>query len=378
MVIGADGKILAHLDASRRGLFLGDYPRLDASIESQEIFLKSAQQADVAAAIALNGQRLGWVRVVVAQDETASKLGAILQSGLIYTSAAILLGVLLAWAMARRLTSRLHGLVGVADTVRKGDLRTRAQTSGVDELGHLGQAFNFMLNALEDRARDEQALRQDLQAEKELAQVTLSSIGDAVITTDKAGRVTFMNDSACRLTGVTQAEAIGQAVTDVFPLVGLGTKLPLANPVFAVLDAKGTTEAEFLGALQTHQGRTVAVESLASPIRTADGSVAGGVLVARDVSKQIEAQSRLEEINETLELRVHERTQELALANQVALEREQFIRTVTDSLPSMIGYWDRGLVCRFANVAYENWTGLKVDSILACMPARYWATPCLP
>jgi len=364
MVIGGDGKILSHVDPARRGLFLADFSRLDATKATEEVFRKDAAQADVATAIALNGQRLGWVRVAVSQDETASKLAGILQSGLLYTTAAIVAGILLAWLLANRLTLRLHGLVKVADSVRLGGAQTRAQVSGGDELSHLGQAFNFMLSALESRAQDEHKLREALQAEKELAQVTLSSIGDAVITTDQQGIVTFMNASASSLTGVTHGEAIGKPVGEVFPLVGLGTKLPLKNPIDDVLQSTDHSGTEFLGALRTRSGSEVAVEAMASPIRTADGSVAGGVLVARDVSKQLEAQSRLEEVNETLERRVRDRTSELAQVNQVVVAREQFIRTVTDALPSMIGYWDRQLHCQFANAAYEKWFNVDVENIV--------------
>ena len=328
------------------------------------MLLKSAAQADVATAIALNGQRLGWVRVVVSQDETASRLAGILQTGLLYTTAAILAGILLAWVLAKRLTLRLRALVDVADAVRLGDLQTRAHIGGGDELSHLGQAFNFMLSSLETRKRDEHALALALQVEKELAQVTLASIGDAVLTTNALGHVTFMNAAACSLTGMVQSSATGQPVSDVFPLVGLGTRLPLNNPVHAVLQAGDKAGMEFMGGLLTRLGNTVAVESRASPIRTADGTLAGCVLVARDVSKQLEAQSRLEEINETLERRVTDRTKELALAHQEVLTREQFIRTVTDAMPSMIGYWDRELHCQFANKTYEKWFDVRVETIV--------------
>jgi diguanylate cyclase (GGDEF)-like protein/PAS domain S-box-containing protein len=294
MVLGLDGRILAHGEAPLRGKYLADFSRFETLPEAQQVLDKSAARADVVATIAVNGKRIGWVRLGVSQHETASKLAAIAQTGLVYTTAAILVGIVLAWVLAKSLTYRLQGLVRVADSVRAGGLQTRAQVSGRDELSHLGQAFNFMLNALEARTQEEQALRLALQAEKELAQVTLASIGDAVITTDRFGLVTFMNASACKLTGRPHDEAIGRAVSEVFPLLGLGTKLPLHSPVRAVLDQTQNAGAEFHGALLTRDGITVAVESQASPIFSILGELIGSVLVARDVSENYRIQDQLQ------------------------------------------------------------------------------------
>jgi diguanylate cyclase (GGDEF)-like protein/PAS domain S-box-containing protein len=294
MVVSADGKILAHGDATRRGLYLADFSRLSGTIASQEILQKSAAQADVAAAIALHGKRIGWVRVGVSQDETASQLAAIVQTGLLYTTAAILAGVLLAWVLAKSLTFRLQALVKVADSVRAGGLQARAQISGRDELSSLGQAFNFMLNALEARTREEEALKLALQAEKELAQVTLASIGDAVITTDPQGLVTFLNASACNLTGLAATEAIGLPVAEVFALVGATSQLPSDHSVPALAGDGRHAGTGFHGALLTRHGITIPIESLSSPILSGSGALMGSVLVARDVSEHHKVQDRLQ------------------------------------------------------------------------------------
>ncbi len=294
MVLGPDGKILAHGEPDLRGKYLADFSRFAELIQPQQILLRNAAQADVVNAIAIHGKRIGWVRLGVSQDETASRLAAIVQTGLFYTTAAIVVGILLAWLLAKRLTRRLQALVRVADAVRSGGLDSRAQVSGRDELSHLGRAFNFMLNSLAARTQDEQALKAALQEEKELAQVTLASIGDAVITTDPSGAVTFMNASACSLTGMRHAEAVGRSVSEVFPLVGLGTQLPLNNPVLAVLKQLPEAGAEFHGGLLTPQGITVPVESLASPIWSVNGTLIGCVLVARDVSENYKIQDRLQ------------------------------------------------------------------------------------
>ena len=81
------------------------------------------------------------------------------------------------------------------------------------------------------RRRAEEALRQ----QSEWLRITLASIGDAVITTDADGRVTFMNAVAQALTGWSQADALGQLLTDVFRIVHEDTREPVDNPAIRAL-----------------------------------------------------------------------------------------------------------------------------------------------
>ena len=294
MVIATDGKVLAHGDRSLRGKYVADFSQISAVTAPQQVLYKSASKADVVAAISVNDKRIGWVRLGVSQDETASKLAAIVQTGLLYTSAAILAGIVLAWVLARRLTYRLDALVKVANSVQGGGLDARVHAVGSDELGRLAMAFNYMLNSLADRTKDEQMLRVALQAEKELAQVTLASIGDAVITTDARGVVTFLNDAATALTGLKHDAAIGRSVSDVFPLTHMGSNLPLSNPVLAILNHPQGSGSELHGVLLANNALTIPVESLASPIFSVGGELIGSVLVARDVSEKHKVQDRLQ------------------------------------------------------------------------------------
>ena len=71
-----------------------------------------------------------------------------------------------------------------------------------------------------------------------MLRITLSSIGDAVIATDKEGRVVFMNPVAEKLTGWTQDEAVGQPLEAVFRIVNEETRQTVENPVQKVLDGR--------------------------------------------------------------------------------------------------------------------------------------------
>ena len=130
------------------------------------------------------------------------------------------------------------------------------------------------------------ALHEELAEQHELLRVTLQSIGDAVITTDRHGRVTWLNPVAERLTGWRNAEAKGHAVGRVFHVVGEETKSPTENPVTACLQ-QGTTAGRSRQALLiSRHGEQFGIEDSASPIRNEVGEIFGVVLVFRDVTEQ--------------------------------------------------------------------------------------------
>ena len=120
----------------------------------------------------------------------------------------------------------------------------------------------------------------------DLYTTTLQSIGDAVISTDSRGCVRFMNPVAERLTGWQSVEAEGRHLHDVFAIFNETTGAPAANPVEKVL-ADGVVVG--LGShtvLRRRDGSDIPIDDSAAPIRDADGTIAGVVLVFRDASEE--------------------------------------------------------------------------------------------
>ncbi len=130
-------------------------------------------------------------------------------------------------------------------------------------------------------------------AEREWLRVTLASIGDAVVATDTAGRVTFMNDIAERLTGWAAAEAAGQPIEIVFNIIDNATRTPVESPVARVLrDGIIATVAKDTCLLR-RGGPETPIDDSAAPIRDDHGRLLGAVLVFRDISARQEAEIAL-------------------------------------------------------------------------------------
>ncbi|HEX5719298.1 MAG TPA: EAL domain-containing protein [Thermoanaerobaculia bacterium] len=140
----------------------------------------------------------------------------------------------------------------------------------------------------EERLR---AMVEALAQEKELAQITLASIGDGVIRTDAAGIVDYLNPVAERLTGWSSAEACGQPVGQVFSVMDENTGKALPNPVERCLREEDVVELPGYSLLTRREGRDardtrdVAIRDSAAPIRDALGRIAGCVLVFKDVTQ---------------------------------------------------------------------------------------------
>ncbi len=121
---------------------------------------------------------------------------------------------------------------------------------------------------------------------KERAQVTLQSIGDAVITTDSEGRIDYMNPVAESLTGWENREAQGGLIGDVLTVVDEATREASESPVMRCL-----REGRVLGLAQhtvlvNRRGQELAIQDSAAPIRDRAGNLIGAVMVFHDVSKE--------------------------------------------------------------------------------------------
>lgn len=133
---------------------------------------------------------------------------------------------------------------------------------------------------------EREAFRSALMQEKELLETTLQSIGDGVVTTDNAGRVTSLNKVAVELTGWDSVEAAGKSFEDVFLLQNEETGVTVDSPIRRVLETGVVVGLANHTVLIDRQGERVPIADSAAPIKTKDGKSHGVVMVFRDVSAE--------------------------------------------------------------------------------------------
>lgn len=121
--------------------------------------------------------------------------------------------------------------------------------------------------------------------EKERAQVTLNSIGDAVLVTNKQGKVSYLNPIAENMTGWTSEEAVGMPFEEVFQLVDSNSHLRSKNPVAQVISENKSISISANNSLIRRDGVAFPIEDSSSPIHNRDNQVTGAVIVFRDISQ---------------------------------------------------------------------------------------------
>jgi diguanylate cyclase (GGDEF)-like protein/PAS domain S-box-containing protein len=160
-------------------------------------------------------------------------------------------------------------------------LKEGAQDYLVKGQNNTGGSSHGLLRALR-YAVERKALEEALFVEKERAQVTLNSIGDAVICTDIAGNVTFLNVVAEKLTGWTRQAAAGQPMAEVLRVLDGACGEVTSNP--APIDQNCVDRGPPSRSLVRGDGLVIPIEDCVAPIHDRKGLVTGTVIVFRDVS----------------------------------------------------------------------------------------------
>lgn len=183
--------------------------------------------------------------------------------------------------------------------------------------------YGMLVQAIEQEV-DHYHMREALGRREENLRITMEAIGDAVIATDADGIVTRMNQVAETLTGWDRSEAIGSPLDQIFDIVDQETREPVENPVETVLREGRTVDLANGTMLRTRTGIERYIADSAAPITRDDGTIAGVVLVFRDVTDRYRTRQR--------EARQHRTLVELSSESAITSgEFDRAARTITEA-----------------------------------------------
>ncbi|MCX7279746.1 MAG: PAS domain S-box protein [Burkholderiales bacterium] len=178
---------------------------------------------------------------------------------------------------------------------------------------------------------------------------------DAIIAVSLDGMVLNWNPAAEKLLGYSAAQALKRPLSE---LISNHSFTPEGGDATNATDAAAA--GNFRGVYETvyanPQGELIDVAVTVAPIIDAAGRTVGQVRTVHDIRDTKQAQAQVRLLNASLEQQVLQRTQQLD-----ATRRD--LQNILDSIPSLIAYWDRGLVNKFANHAYEDWFGVEPGAL---------------
>ena len=181
----------------------------------------------------------------------------------------------------------------------------------------------------------------------------LKSIGDAVIATDKNGRVQFINSVAEALTGWQQEEAFGKDLGEVFNVISEDINTPIKTHIMKALQSRIVISLAELNILAAHDGKETPIDYSAAPIRDEKQNTTGVVLVFRDITRRKEAEEAL-------------RLTADALQNQTRI-----LQSILDSMGDGVIVADETGKFLFFNPEAEGLLDIAMDTTMNELPEKY-------
>lgn len=311
-----------------RYLMTQDSPHLN----QQEIFLSAKYQTSDGLIYEYSEPLINGLDMVlhigINQSEIAQTLAKNRQSILLMSLFIAVVTLLLAYFWARQVAAPLGQL---AEQIRRFGMGKGFNSDGIKQ--NIAE-INLLSTAFEKAIKGQDQALKALEESKQDLEITLNSIGDAVIATDKEGNVSRMNPVASQLTGWSINEAKGLSLKSIFPIVDASTRKDIENPVDKVIATGETVYLSNHTTLIARDKTEYQIADSAAPIRNHKGEILGMVLVFNDVTEQYRMR-------------------------QSIIESEKKYQTLAKIAPVGIFYTDEKGGCLYVNEKWCEITGIS-------------------
>ena len=286
-IVDADGRVLAESDATAalmeshadrdevREALAGGVGR---SIRSSD----TVQAGLVYVAVAIEGDAgapLGVVRTALPLTDVHAQLATLRRALTATGLAAVLLGALLSWWIARRLSRPLEAMRHAAERYAGGDLQAPMPRTSTLEIAALADSVRTMARQLTRRAHEEARLRNEKQS-------VLSSMSEGVVAVDGEARVIEINQAAVRLLAIDQSYVAGRSIQETI------RNAELQRFILRALQDDGTLESD----IEVHGEARRHLRATGTPMRDANGRPVGAVVVLHDMTRM----RRLEQVRRVI------------------------------------------------------------------------------
>lgn len=306
MILGPDGKVLAHSDTKKIGLYVTDELSMVGLSYPYEkrVLLNDYLSIDVSAPVHVNSRLVGWVRVGMHQHTIARVSQLILRRGVIFSVMAIAVGIIFAWLLAAGLTKALRRFIVIAAEIADGARGKRADESRVDEVGQLAHHFNAMLYKLESSERQ-------LRDSEERFELALRGANDALWDYDIITGKVFYSPRWREMLGYADDE-VGTELDDWKSRVLAEDRGKLFEIIDEALAGRDVTQFSHIYRMICHNGAVLWILSRGLIVRNEDGVALRMVGTSADISRRIQAEQELVQARDKAEQATKAKTDFLA------------------------------------------------------------------
>jgi PAS domain S-box-containing protein len=269
--------------------------------------------------VIFQGKTIGTLAIQLELKELYSHMKWYSLTAVLLMIASLFLAFVISMRLQKTITKPIKDLLHVMKRIAdRKDYALRTQVTSSDEIGRLAQGLNDMLEQVEERDSQlevhrrnlsvlvaqrtaeledanrqmQQELRQKelteevLALEKEKLSVTLSSIGEGVITADREGRIILLNKVAEELTGWAGDQARGKMLQEVFQVFTQNNREHYEDILTKVMQVGHRIEGDPDSLLQHKAGRECLIECTGAPVRDTEGDIIGVVIIFRDITQK--------------------------------------------------------------------------------------------
>ncbi|MDH5393081.1 MAG: PAS domain S-box protein [Gammaproteobacteria bacterium] len=340
MFIDNQGKVLGYTDRKQIGMYLTDEvsKKIFNHVNDIKVVVESDALIDVAAPIVVNSETIGWARVGISRVSMSNNLDLVTKNGLIYTSVAIVVGIMFAWAMARGLTTGIRQLKTAIDQTSSGSRDVVCELNRQDELQDLGHDFNKMLVTLKEHENKIIKTHEALNlSERKITQLIDNLRTEYVFYShDTNGIFTYLSPSITEVLGYTNEEYLRRY--DAF-----FTDNPINDNAVEITNKvlQGQRMPPYEVEIFHKDGSKRIMEVTESPVTNSNGKVVAVEGLARDITLFKEVANNLQEEKDNV-------------------QREQvLIESIINAIPDRIYYKNSEGVYIGSNKAFNDYIGLS-------------------
>ncbi|MFH1082374.1 MAG: PAS domain S-box protein [Pseudomonadota bacterium] len=304
-------------------------------------------------------QEAGWHEMDRSKERAQQITKKASLTGILVAGFTIIIGIVLAFFIARGIARPIKGLSLATIGIAGGDLGRRVAVKGRDEVGQLAIAFNTMVEKL-----------QNTMVSRDYFDNIIRSMIDLLIVADAEAKIETVNQATCDVSGYTEEELIGQPVSIIFAEEEEEEEALFKGSGLSRLMREGEVRNMELTIL-SKSGERIPLVFNGSVIRGEDGTLATVVGVARDMREMMrliaelrESEEALRRFSQDLELKVEERTKELR-------NERDYTRHLIDSSPDFQMTLDREGIIRDLNQAFEEFAGKSRKELIGSSVYQY-------